>query len=65
MALQKQILLDAVNPRDKLKGRAGWCVTLDVGFRSTVHCVEHNKTILCASILNEEERIGIVVLIPS
>ncbi len=60
------LLLDAVNPRDKLKGRAGWRVTLDVRLRSTVHCVEHDKTVLCPSILkgqNKEEDIHISDLI--
>lgn len=54
--LWNNYLLDAVDPRDKLKGRAGWCVTLDIRLRSTVHCVEHYKTVLRPSILQGQKK---------
>lgn len=47
-------LLNAVNPRDKLESGAGWSVALDVGFWSTVDCVEDHQSILSATILKKE-----------
>lgn len=49
-------LLDAVDPRHKLKGRARWCVTLDVGLRRAVYCVEHHEAVLCPSILEGQRK---------
>lgn len=50
--------LDAVDPRDKLKSRACWRVTLDIWLRSTVHRIEHHKTILRPSILEGQDTQG-------
>lgn len=44
-------LLNAVDPGDKLEGRAGRCVALDIRLRGTVHRVEHHQTVLRPSIL--------------
>lgn len=53
--LLRGLLLDAVDPCDKLKGGACRSVALHVGLGGTVHSVEHNQAVLCSSILGDRK----------
>lgn len=48
-------VLNAVNPGDELKSRAGWSVALNVRLWGTIHCVEDHQSILCTTILIKEK----------